>query len=74
MPRTHDLSQLADVMPKDRALRVEVQDLATLTPYAVEARYPPVNEEFVTREDADQAVAIARRVRAELREWLPTRS
>ena len=69
-PRTHDLAELAAGVPDSRALPVEARDLATLTPYAVEVRYPAIDEEFVGREEAEHAVDIARRVRAELRAWL----
>jgi HEPN domain-containing protein len=39
-PRTHDLDALRDLVPHGWPFRAEYPDLATLTEWAVEARYP----------------------------------
>jgi HEPN domain-containing protein len=66
-PRTHDLAELSSALPSSLSLSVDEEDLSALTPYAVEARYPAVDAEFVGREDAERAAEIARRVRTEFR-------
>jgi len=61
VPRTHDILQLFQMLPRDLALSVPLEDLAPLNRYAVEARYP-ITEEPLTGEEARAAVAVARRV------------
>ncbi len=69
-PRTHDLTELA-ILLKDRAdLAVALPDLAALAAYAVEARYPG-DWDPIERQDADEAVATARKVRDAVRRQMP---
>lgn len=60
-PKTHDLDLLRTLLPEDWKTRLEPVDLAELSEWSVEARYPGDWPE-VTSADADQAVALARRV------------
>jgi HEPN domain-containing protein len=61
-PRTHDVIQLVQILPRDLALPVALAELAPLNRYAVEARYP-IGEEPLTGDEARTAIALARRVR-----------
>jgi len=69
-PKTHDLTDLVHLVPSNIKPRVELVELGTLNRYAVEARYPG-DWEPIEREDAEQAVAIARKVREAVRADLP---
>lgn len=69
-PKTHDLSELAALVPEEAELGMPASDLAALSVYALEGRYPG-DWEPIERPDAEQAVAIAHRVRAEVRIKLP---
>jgi len=60
-PYRHDLDALRNLLPDSWAVKVEYPDLAELTVWAVEARYPGDWPE-ATREDAQRAVAQARGV------------
>lgn len=51
-------------------LQINPVDLGILNRYAVEARYPG-DWEPITREEAEEAVLLAERVRAEVRQHLP---
>jgi len=60
-PWRHDLDALRNLLPAGWAVKVEQPDLAELTEWAVEARYPGDWPE-ATVEDAARAVATARAV------------
>ena len=60
--RTHDVIQLAQLLPGDLVPPVPLVDLAPLNRYAVEARYP-IGEEPISGEEARAAIAVSRRVR-----------
>jgi len=62
IPSTHDLVRLANQLPVKGGITVSVEELAHLTPYAVNSRYPGVDVPE-TREDAEFALSIARKVR-----------
>jgi HEPN domain-containing protein len=71
--RVHHLNALIDLLP----IRVR-PDLATeeqerLTEYAVATRYPG-DYERIPLDEAREAVRIARRVRKQIRQWLPKES
>jgi HEPN domain-containing protein len=51
-------------------IRINPVDLGILNRYAVEARYPG-DWEPITREEAEEAVLLAERVRTEVRRHLP---
>ncbi len=69
-PKIHDLLELLPLVPKTIALRLEPMDVATVNRYAIEGRYPG-DWEPITREDAEGAVKVARRVREAVRKHLP---
>jgi len=70
-PKTHDIGKLigraSDV---DEDLATALTEAETLTPYGVDYRYPGDYPE-VTTDDAARAVALAGRVREEIRNRLP---
>jgi HEPN domain-containing protein len=70
-PKTHDIKRLLKLAgAKDPSLAEELSDAADLTAYAVEYRYPGEYAP-VTRDDAAEAVAVADRVREQVRRRLP---
>lgn len=69
-PRSHDLLELFRRLQSEIDLKIEPIDLGILNRYAVEARYPG-DWEPITREEAEEAVALAEKVRAEVRRHLP---
>lgn len=69
-PKTHDLTELPPLMPESVSLEFPSSDLSTLSRYAIDARYPG-EWEPITRQEAEQAVAIARNVRESVRANLP---
>jgi HEPN domain-containing protein len=60
-PFRHDLDGLRNLLPSGWAVKQEFPDLAELTAWAVQARYPGDWPE-ATQEDARRAVALARAV------------
>ncbi len=60
-PRTHDLDLLRNLLPDDWGVREAASDLAALSEWAVEARYPG-NWPEATAEDADNALREASEV------------
>ena len=69
-PKIHDLLELLPLVPKTIALSLEPADVATVNRYAIEGRYPG-EWEPITREDAEAAVELARKVREAVRGHLP---
>lgn len=69
-PRTHDLMELLSLVPGSAGLTLTVADLGKLNRYAVETRYPG-DWEPITREEAQEAVAGAQRMRTQARSLLP---
>ncbi len=70
-PKTHDIKQLLKLVSEcDSGLTQELSDAADLTAYAVEYRYPG-EYPAVTVDDAAGAVAVADRVRDQIRKRLP---
>ena len=60
-PRTHDLNILRNLVPKSWQLKATHPDLASLTGWAVEARYPGDMLE-ATHPDASEAIEQARAI------------
>jgi HEPN domain-containing protein len=60
-PFTHDLNRLRDLLPEGWAVKEDFPDLAGLSEWAVEPRYPGDLKE-ATQEDAKAAVEQAREV------------
>jgi len=69
-PRTHDLDALFDLLRPDGLPGLGEGELAYLTPFGAEFRYPG-DFEPSGRADAEKAMDIARRVRAAARATLP---
>jgi HEPN domain-containing protein len=62
-PKTHNLGELLDLLAsRDAPLADLLRDITALNPYGVEYRYPGDFPEL-TREDAEQAFRLAKRVR-----------
>jgi len=73
-PKTHDIRRLLKLASThDPSLTEELSNAADLTAYAVEYRYPGEYPP-VTMEDAAGAVAVADRVRDQIRRRLPADS
>ena len=68
-PKTHDLEKLVTLLPARAPTSLTDEAQAKLTEYAVAARYPGWGE--IPLAEAKRAVAIARRVRREVRRALP---
>src|SRR5438034_9673706 len=68
-PKTHDLEQLIRLLASRKRPRLGVADQRRLTGYATGARYPGWGE--ISLAEARRAVALARRVRRDLRSHLP---
>lgn len=62
-PKTHDLTELCALLPAAMGLQEFSADLAEVSPYAVETRYPGAWEPF-ERVDAARAVQVALAFRA----------
>ena len=70
-PKTHDLDALLKLAGKaDDKIPEILRDAAILTPYGVDYRYPG-DYPNVSGRDAEQALRLAERVRAEIRNRLP---
>lgn len=69
-PRSHDLLDLFRRLQNGPQIQLEPLDLAILNRYAVEVRYPG-NWEPISREEAEDAVALAEKIRREIRRHLP---
>ncbi len=61
IPRSHDLDMLRSLLPDGWGVRTHFEDLAGLSAWAVESRYPGDLPE-ASAEDADAAIASAREV------------
>ena len=68
-PETHDLERLVALLAAQALPSFSAEEQATLTEYATGARYPGWGE--IPLAEARKAVAIARRVRREVRRVLP---
>ncbi len=69
-PKSHDLSELVSLLPKHLMINVKRAELSALNRYSVEARYPGDFEDL-TRKDAREAIAIARKIQIEIQRYLP---
>ncbi len=69
-PKTHDLRLLMQRILADINLRLRIEEVVSLNRYTIEARYPGDWEPF-NRKEAEKAVAIARKVRRAVKEFLP---
>ena len=69
-PKTHDLVVLLNLAGGSTVLGVDLLSVEPLNRYPVEARYPG-DWEPITREEAGEAVKLARKVRETVRKHLP---
>jgi HEPN domain-containing protein len=69
-PKTHDLRVLMRLIPATLCPRLDRGDRARLTKYAAVTRYPGAGQD-ISLSQARKEVAIARRVRREVRRLLP---
>jgi HEPN domain-containing protein len=69
-PKTHDLLDLLQRIPHDVQLGLQPDDLTLLNRYSVEVRYPG-HWEPITRKEAQDAVAKAKKVRETVNGILP---
>jgi HEPN domain-containing protein len=68
-PKTHDVRKLVEMLPAGTQISVSEDEQDELTDYATGARYPGWGDISFT--DARRAVAIARRLRRDVRKLLP---
>lgn len=68
-PKTHDIEKLVALLPARLQPRMTSEEQGRLTDYATGARYPGWGD--ISLAEARRAVAIARRVRREIRRVLP---
>jgi HEPN domain-containing protein len=68
--KIHDLTALLAVVPKKIELGLSLLEIAIVNRYAIDVRYPG-DWGAITREEAEEAVAIARKVRKAVRAHLP---
>lgn len=68
-PKTHDLEKLTALLPAALRPRLTVEEERRFFGYATAARYPGSGE--IPLAEAKRAVALARRVRREIRRTLP---
>jgi HEPN domain-containing protein len=69
--RTHHISALLTLLPPSIHPEMTPEEQERFTEYAVTTRYPG-DYDPITREEAKQAVQVARRVRNQVRRRLPT--
>ncbi len=69
-PRTHDLRVIMQLVSSCVDLGLPISEIVALNRYAVETRYPG-HWEPITRSEAEEAVAQARKVRSAVRVHLP---
>lgn len=69
-PKIHDLHELLPLIPSTVVLEIGSADVAELNRYAIETRYPG-EWTPIMREDAEESVKVARRVREAVRKHLP---
>jgi HEPN domain-containing protein len=68
-PYSHNLSRLIELAQQVRDWPESILDAETLTPYAITARYPG-EDEPVSADEANQAIAVAEQTRRLVREAL----
>lgn len=68
-PKTHDVKTLMALLPRASHPSIAVEDQERITDYAIGPRYPGWPE--IGLSEARRAVILARRVRKEIRRFLP---
>ncbi len=69
-PKVHDLEALLALVPGSAKLTLTADDVLPLNRYSVEGRYPG-NWEPISQKEAEEAVALMRRLRDAIRIALP---
>ena len=69
-PKSHDLTELATLLPDNRVVPLSTDDYVSLTDYAIVTRYPG-DWEIIHRTDAERAVTLAQQVRRAIRAMFP---
>lgn len=72
-PKTHDLAELAALLPPEVKLPAGPSEIGLLKRYAVETRYPG-DWDPITREDCDEALRLATAIAGAIRTHLPEHS
>lgn len=72
-PKTHDLRILLDLVPSQVSLNLSRTRVIPLNRYVIEGRYPG-DWEPITLEEAQEALMMAREVRAAVRAQLPKKT
>ena len=72
-PRIHDIDELSRCLPSEIHFPLSAEQRQTLTDYAIVSRYPG-EWEPLDRTEADEAIAMARQIRALIRKHLPDES
>jgi len=68
-PKTHNIRKLVEMLPGETQLNLSEDEQDELTDYATGARYPGWGE--IALSDSRRALAIARRLRRDVRKLLP---
>ena len=68
-PKSHDVIELLNLVPKKHRPDLSIYDLAITNRYAVDTRYPG-EWEIVTRKEAEESVRIAGNVRQKIKQLL----
>ena len=68
-PKTHDLPELLTKVPQSSGIDLQPSDVSGINRYSVEGRYPG-DWEPITRTEAEEAVARAKKVREQIRSHL----
>ena len=69
-PKTHDIKELISLLPSRSCPQVTPEEQRRLTDYATVTRYPG-DYEAISLAETRRTVKIARRVRNEIRKFLP---
>lgn len=69
-PKTHNISELLVLIPVRFRPQIDVKEQRVLTSYATVTRYPG-NYEPISLAEAKHAVSVARKIRKEVRSFLP---
>jgi HEPN domain-containing protein len=69
-PKTHDIGQLIQLLPREAVIEFTAAEQRRLASYATVTRYPG-DYEPVTIDEARRALAMARRIRKHVRKLLP---
>jgi len=72
-PKTHDLRLLLDLVPSQVSLNLSRTRVIPLNRYVIEGRYPG-DWEPITLEEAQEALTMAKEVRAAVRAQLPKKT